>query len=196
MASREARASEIEKQMFANLLIGLREGLEARSRAARTSRWSPGTRMSGWSIATTTAACGCCTAATTSSTAATGWDGWTPACSSLLSSGIRAPTIPIQTKIGLGDALSEYVQHTGSALPRCAAGHQRGSLRRAGLVQLNEPISARQRGTSPAPGRPYVSQTRRRVRRRRRPDHPGRRSSRCAFSAAPQNRTQPYPSWR
>jgi deferrochelatase/peroxidase EfeB len=28
----------------------------------------------------------------------------------------RTHFIPIQTKIGLGDGLSEYVQHTGSAL--------------------------------------------------------------------------------
>ena len=60
---------------------------------------------------------GCCAGVTTSWTAATGWGGWTPGLFFLAF--VRDPRtdfIPIQTKLGLGDGLSEYIQHTGSAL--------------------------------------------------------------------------------
>ena len=98
------------------------------SRAATTSRWSRPTPTSDGAPGATTAASGCCAAATTSSTAATGWAGWTPDCSSSPSFGDpRTHFIPIQTRLGLGDGLSEYIQHTGSALFAVPPGIARAS---------------------------------------------------------------------
>jgi len=45
----------------------------------------------------------------------------------------RTHFIPIQTKIGIGDAMSEYVQHTGSALFAVPPGAKLGEYVGQGL---------------------------------------------------------------
>jgi hypothetical protein len=77
-----------------------------------------------------------------------------------------------------------------------AARHQRRSLRRAGPVHLNKGVSAPRRGTSPAGGQRYASRTRRRSRKRRPPGRPARQSSTHASCTAPTRRTPPCPSWQ
>ena len=72
---------------------------------------------------------GCCAAATTSSTAATAWAGWTPGLFFLaFVVDPRTHFIPIQTRLGLNDGLSEYIQHTGSALFAIPPGIARGEF--------------------------------------------------------------------
>ena len=48
----------------------------------------------------------------------------------------RTHFIPIQMKLGLGDGLSEYVQHTGSALFAIPSGIAQGGVRRPGPLRL------------------------------------------------------------
>ena len=59
----------------------------------------------------------------------------------------RTHFIPIQTKIGIGDAMSEYVQHTGSALFAVPPGVEARRVRGSGAVRLNRVVS-RTRGRS------------------------------------------------
>ena len=53
----------------------------------------------------------------------------------------RTHFIPMQTKLGRGDALSEYLQHTGSALFAVPPGHRARRVRRSGPLHLIRVVS-------------------------------------------------------
>ena len=71
----------------------------------------------------------------------------------------RTHYIPMQTKIARGDGMSEYLQHTGSALFAVPPGVAARRLRRPGALQLTPPgravsITARRPRSSAAADRP------------------------------------------